>query len=46
MHAPLLGIRELARRFIKIVQDAREQIEDWKKSIVVKKYTGKEKCEE
>ena len=39
-------IRELARRFVRIVQDAREQIEEWKKSTVVKKYTGKEKCEE
>lgn len=39
-------IRELARRFVRIVQEAREQIEEWKKSTVVKKYTGKEKCEE
>jgi len=39
-------IRELARRFAKLVGDAREQIEDWKKSVVVKKYTGSEKCEE
>jgi 2-dehydro-3-deoxyphosphogluconate aldolase/(4S)-4-hydroxy-2-oxoglutarate aldolase len=39
-------IRELARRFTKLVKDAREQIETWKRSQVVKKYTGKEKCEE
>lgn len=39
-------IRELARRFIKLVQDAREEIEAWKRSTVVKKYTGKEKCEQ
>ena len=38
-------IRELARRFVKLVQDAREQIEEWKKSAVVKTYTGSEKCE-
>jgi 2-dehydro-3-deoxyphosphogluconate aldolase / (4S)-4-hydroxy-2-oxoglutarate aldolase len=39
-------IRELARRFVKLVNDAREQIEAWKRSTVVKKYTGTEKCEE
>jgi hypothetical protein len=39
-------IRELARRFTKLVQDAREQIEAWKRSTVVKNYTGKEKCEQ
>jgi len=39
-------IRELARRFAKLVRDAREQLEAWKKSLVVKKYTGAEKCEE
>ena len=38
-------IRELARRFAKLVRDAREQIEEWKKSIVVKTYTGTEMCE-
>jgi hypothetical protein len=38
-------IRELARRFVKLVNDAREQIEAWKRSTVVKKYTGTEKCE-
>jgi 2-dehydro-3-deoxyphosphogluconate aldolase / (4S)-4-hydroxy-2-oxoglutarate aldolase len=39
-------IRELARRFTKIVKEAREQIADWKKSIVVKEFTGTDKCEE
>lgn len=38
-------ILELAHRFAKIVKDAREQIEAWQRSIVVKKYTGNEKCE-
>jgi 2-dehydro-3-deoxyphosphogluconate aldolase/(4S)-4-hydroxy-2-oxoglutarate aldolase len=39
-------IHELARRFLKLVRDAREQIQSWEKSTVVKKYTGTEKCEE
>lgn len=38
-------IMELAHRFAKLVRDAREQIEIWKKSQVVKTYTGQEKCE-
>jgi 2-dehydro-3-deoxyphosphogluconate aldolase / (4S)-4-hydroxy-2-oxoglutarate aldolase len=38
-------IRELARRFAKLVKDAREQIAVWNRSVVVKKYTGTEKCE-
>jgi len=38
-------IHELARRFAKLVKDAREQIEDWKRSQVVKEFTGTEKCE-
>lgn len=38
-------IRELARRFARLVKGAREQIEAWKKSVVVKKYTGTEECE-
>jgi len=38
-------IHELARRFKKLVKDAREQIEDWKRSQVVKEFTGTEKCE-
>lgn len=39
-------IHELARRFLKLVKDARCQIEAWKQSQVVKKYTETEKCEE
>ncbi|HTV64811.1 MAG TPA: bifunctional 4-hydroxy-2-oxoglutarate aldolase/2-dehydro-3-deoxy-phosphogluconate aldolase [Bryocella sp.] len=39
-------IKELARRFAKIVKEAKEQIEDWKRSLVVKTYTGTEECEE
>jgi hypothetical protein len=35
----------LARRFIKLVKDAREQLEAWKKSQVVKEFTETEKCE-
>jgi 2-dehydro-3-deoxyphosphogluconate aldolase/(4S)-4-hydroxy-2-oxoglutarate aldolase len=38
-------INELARRFTKLVKDAREQIEAWKRSQVVKEFTGTEKCE-
>src|SRR6202142_2186190 len=38
-------IHELARRFAKLVKDAREQIEAWKRSQVVKEFTGAEECE-
>src|SRR5215472_7163169 len=38
-------IHELARRFLKLVKDARQQIEAWEKSQVVKKYTEAQKCE-
>jgi 2-dehydro-3-deoxyphosphogluconate aldolase/(4S)-4-hydroxy-2-oxoglutarate aldolase len=38
-------IHELARRFKKLVKDAREQIEDWKRSQVVQEFTDAEKCE-
>jgi 2-dehydro-3-deoxyphosphogluconate aldolase/(4S)-4-hydroxy-2-oxoglutarate aldolase len=38
-------IHELARRFAKLVRDAREQIEAWKRSQVVKEFTGTEECE-
>jgi len=38
-------IHELARRFKKLVQDAREQIESWKRSQVVQEFTEAEKCE-
>ena len=39
-------IRELAQRFTRLVKDAREQIEHWKRSIVVKKYSENERCEQ
>jgi 2-dehydro-3-deoxyphosphogluconate aldolase/(4S)-4-hydroxy-2-oxoglutarate aldolase len=39
-------IKELARRFRRLVKEAREQIDEWKKSIVVKEFTGTEECEE
>lgn len=38
-------IHELARRFAKLVKDAREQIDAWRRSQVVKEFTGTEKCE-
>jgi 2-dehydro-3-deoxyphosphogluconate aldolase / (4S)-4-hydroxy-2-oxoglutarate aldolase len=38
-------IHELARRFAKLVKDAREQIEAWKRSQVVKEFRETEKCE-
>jgi len=38
-------IRELARRFLKLVKDARKQIEEWQQSLVIKTYTGTEECE-
>jgi 2-dehydro-3-deoxyphosphogluconate aldolase/(4S)-4-hydroxy-2-oxoglutarate aldolase len=38
-------IHELARRFTKHVKDAREQIDAWKRSQVVKEFRGTEKCE-
>lgn len=38
-------IHELARRFKKLVKDAREQIETWKRSQVVQEFTDAEKCE-
>ena len=38
-------IHELARRFARLVKDAREQLEAWKRSLVVKEFTGTEKCE-
>ena len=39
-------IKELARRFRRMVKEAREQIEVWKQSVVVKEFTGTEDCEE
>ena len=40
-------IRELARRFLKLVSDARQEIEIWKKQslVVVKEFTDTDKCE-
>ena len=38
-------IHELARRFAKLVKTAREQIEAWKRTRVVRTYTTAEKCE-
>jgi len=38
-------IRVLARRFTKLINDAREQIQTWKDSLVVKTYTDTEECE-
>jgi 2-dehydro-3-deoxyphosphogluconate aldolase / (4S)-4-hydroxy-2-oxoglutarate aldolase len=38
-------IHELARRFARLVKDAREQLEAWKRSLVVREFTGTEKCE-
>jgi 2-dehydro-3-deoxyphosphogluconate aldolase/(4S)-4-hydroxy-2-oxoglutarate aldolase len=38
-------IKELARRFRRMVKEAREQIEVWKQSVVVKEFTGTEECE-
>jgi len=38
-------IHELARRYIKTVKESRQQIEEWRKSLVVKAYTPEEKCE-
>src|ERR1700726_3231324 len=35
-------IQELARRFAKLVKDAREQLEAWQRSLVVKEFTGTE----
>lgn len=38
-------IKELARRFARLVKEARGEIEAWKNSLVVKPYTGAEQCE-
>src|SRR6516165_7823730 len=37
-------IQELARRFLKLVKDARGQIELWKQSMVVKEFTNADEC--
>ena len=39
-------ILELARRFSRLVRNAREQLEEWQKSLVVRTYTEDEKCEQ
>lgn len=38
-------IRELARRFLKLVRDARKEIEIWQQSQVVKEFTDADECE-
>jgi 2-dehydro-3-deoxyphosphogluconate aldolase/(4S)-4-hydroxy-2-oxoglutarate aldolase len=38
-------IRELAMRFSKSVRDAREQIEEWKRTFAPQKFTGGDHCE-
>jgi 2-dehydro-3-deoxyphosphogluconate aldolase/(4S)-4-hydroxy-2-oxoglutarate aldolase len=38
-------IRELARRYVQLVKEARDQIEAWKQSIVVNTYTGADQRE-
>lgn len=39
-------ILELSRRFARLVRDAREQLETWQKSVVVRRYTEQEQCEQ
>jgi len=38
-------IKELARRFTRLVNEAREEIEEWEKSLVIKTYSATEQCE-
>lgn len=38
-------IHELARRFVKLVNDAREEIERWRQSVAVREFTATDKCE-
>ena len=38
-------IKELARRFTRLVNAARAEIEEWKKSLVIKTYDATEQCE-
>jgi 2-dehydro-3-deoxyphosphogluconate aldolase / (4S)-4-hydroxy-2-oxoglutarate aldolase len=38
-------IKELARRFTRLVNESREEIEEWNRTLVVKTYTGKEECQ-
>lgn len=37
-------IKELARRFTRLVNEAREEIEEWKRALVVKTYSSTEEC--
>ncbi len=39
-------IRELALRFSRSVKDARDQIEEWKRTFVPQKFTGSDNCEQ
>jgi 2-dehydro-3-deoxyphosphogluconate aldolase/(4S)-4-hydroxy-2-oxoglutarate aldolase len=39
-------IKELARRFRRMVNEAREQIEVWQQGVVLKEFTGTEECEQ
>ena len=38
-------IKELAHRFTRSVNEARKELDEWKKNLVVKTYTGTEECE-
>ena len=38
-------IRELAMRFSRLVKEAREQIEEWKRTFVPQKFRGSDNCE-
>jgi 2-dehydro-3-deoxyphosphogluconate aldolase/(4S)-4-hydroxy-2-oxoglutarate aldolase len=38
-------IRELALRFSKLIKDARDQIEEWKRTLVPQKFVGSDNCE-
>ena len=38
-------IRELARRYLKLVKEARQEIEQWQQRTVVKQYTEADECE-
>ncbi len=44
-HKQAERIRELALRFSRSVKDAREQIEEWKRTFAPKKFTGGDHCE-
>lgn len=44
-HKQAERIRELAMRFSRSVKDAREQIEEWKRTFAPQKFTGGDHCE-